>query len=302
MKHITFLLGTILFTAIPNGFEAVAAATPIKITVIAFGGKVKINSADGQSIVPAKGAVVPIGSKISTGTLSWIDLAQGGLSTIRVMARTEIFEITESSFEEKTKKTSSLFKVRRGSAFVSVSHKALGKGSKYQVQMPELIVGVVGSECQAVSGRKGDTIMNVKGDIIGTLSSGVEVPLTTGDVLVQGKGQQGPGLFTAPKSLMAQLAATSQSMSQPTGNALGGGPTGGTADGEMPDADTFVSSVEGGSLEGISDSGADDDPLISAPPSGSSSGSAIDPSKAGTAEGQANPPPPPPLQPLPPSS
>ena len=272
--------------------SVVSAATPVKISVVAFGGKVTIKDRAGKSIVPSKNVEVPVGSVISTGVNSWIDLAQGGLSTIRVMAKTKIFEITESSFEERDKKSLSIFKVRKGSVFVSVNKKALGKGSKYQVQMPELIAGVVGSECQVVTGHKGDTIMDIKGDIIGTTAAGVEVPLTTGEMLVMESGGQRPVLFATPKFLVKQLMAISRSVPRSKGSALSGEAMGGTANGEIPDVDTIVLSIEGGSLEGISD--VDDTSLITTPPEiGASAGSIrLDPSKVDAVT--STPPAPPP--------
>lgn len=77
--------------------------TPLKITVIAFSGKITITTQDGQSLRPSKELVIPVGSMISTANNSWIDLSQGGISTIRVTARTGMFTVQQSVFNRTTR-------------------------------------------------------------------------------------------------------------------------------------------------------------------------------------------------------
>ncbi len=104
----TFVFRTLLTAFVAFAITAIASAATIPIKVVAFGGKVTITNTDGKSITPAKGVAVPIGSSISTGPNSWIDLAQGGVSAFRVKAKTSSFKITTSSFDADTKKVTSI--------------------------------------------------------------------------------------------------------------------------------------------------------------------------------------------------
>lgn len=224
---------------------SVTAAEPIKISIVAFGGKVSIVNAANTPITPKKGAAIPAGSTISTGPNSWIDLAQGGLSAMRVKAKTQKFQIIESSFDLATKKSTSRFQLRKGAVFVRVNKKAMTKGAKYQIQMPELIAGVIGSEGEMVDGPQGCTVMCSKGSFTGNGQ-----PIPPGSMMVDPLGVSGPQTSPIPDNVMAALNASGDSMPTPTGGAISGGVDGGTAVGATPDASGIGSAATGGDPNG----------------------------------------------------
>lgn len=222
--------GTGLAAANPVAKSVASAETPIKISVIAFGGKVTIVTQDGQPLKAAKELVIPVGSTISTANNSWIDLSQGGISTIRVMARTKTFTVQQSAFNKTTKQSTSLFKLRHGAVFIKANKAALTQGSKYQVQMPELIAGVLGSECECVNGPDGSTVFGVKGNIVAQqLVNGNPVgdfeKVVPGNTLVRGRTDpENTGILPTPPEVIKKLEVTSVSMLTPQGDALAGRP------------------------------------------------------------------------------
>ncbi len=223
---------------------AYAEAVPIKI--VAFGGKVTITDSKGKDITPARGAAIPVGASISTGPNSWIDLSQGGLSTIRVKAKTQSFTITTSSVDDKTKKVSSLFKIKKGAVYVRVNKKANPQGSKYQVQMPELIAGVVGSEGEMVDGPGGCTVVCLGGSFVGN-----GTPIPPGSMMVDPVGDAGPSIGGAPDNVLAACTATGDTLPVPSGGAADGSATGGTTDaGVTPGADGIGAAATGGDPTG----------------------------------------------------
>ena len=243
MKPNFFLIKTVWAACALFVVSAIAYAEPIPIKIVAFGGKVTITNPKGASIKPARDAAIPVGATISTGPNSWIDLSQGGLSTIRVKAKTQSFTVTTSSMDEKSKGVTSLFKLKNGAAFVRVNKKALPKGSKYQVQMPELIAGVVGSEGEMVDGPGGCSVVCLSG-----LFLGGSTPIPPGSMLVDPAGQGGPSVGAAPDSVLGACNATMDTLPVPTGGAVDGAATGGTTDaGVVPAADAIGAVATGGS-------------------------------------------------------
>jgi hypothetical protein len=210
-------------------------AADLDIRIIAFGGKVNIVDDDDNAIKPEKDKIIRVGSTISTGANSWIDLAQGGVSTIRVKARTEKFTIRKSSFEEKKNKSFSLFRLIKGAIYVRVNKANLTEGSKYEIQMPELITGVVGSEGECATNGKADVVHNFEGHW-----TGKEKALDAGNSMVLSK--DGLSIMPTPKDVVAALRETAKTMCNVAGSISTGTLSGGTAAGAQPSG-TGVSSA-----------------------------------------------------------
>ncbi|MBI4025015.1 MAG: FecR domain-containing protein [Verrucomicrobia bacterium] len=211
---------------------AVASAETIKVSVVASGGSVTITGPDGASISAKKGANVPIGSKIRTQANSWVDLLQGGVSTIRVKAKTDSFTVTESSFDGT--KPTSIFKLKNGAVYVKVNKGNL-KGGKYQIQMPELIAGVLGSEGEASHGPRGATVSCVAGDFNVAPPGGTPVAVPAGNTAAQPAGaSSAPPVASTPPALAAALNTTAATVPAATGTATDGAASGGTAAGAVP--------------------------------------------------------------------
>lgn len=244
--------------------STVAAAKTIPVSIVAFGGTVKITGPSGKRLKAAKGAKLPLGTMISTGPNSWIDLSQGGLSTIRVKAKTQNFTIQKSSVDNVGKVTSS-FKLKKGAAFVRVNKKAMKPGSKYQVQMPELIAGVVGSEGEMVDGPGGCTVVCLGGSFVGN-----GMPIPPGSMMVDPVGDAGPSIGGAPDNVLAMCNATMDTLPVPTGGAVDGSASGGTTDaGVTPGADGVGAAATGGDPDSGPPAGGGD--TGNAPDTGSSS-------------------------------
>lgn len=253
MKRLILWTGILVFALTTSTF----AATAVKITVVAFGGKVTITDASGKLVPPAKGAVVSMGSTISTGPNSWIDLAQGGLSTIRVKAKTKSFFIKQSTFDKQTNQSISFFKLLKGAVFVRTNKANLTKGSKYQIQMPELIAGVVGSEGECNDGPGGSTVHNVSGSWNAATSTGTQ-SIPAGSSAVDPVGTAGPTVTPTPPAVTATLTVTAQTVPVPSGGATDGGCTGGTAAGETPSGAAVAGATDGGTLDAAAPSGGGD--------------------------------------------
>ncbi|MDD2706367.1 MAG: FecR domain-containing protein [Verrucomicrobiae bacterium] len=221
---------------------AYPAATIVRITVVAFGGKVTITDPEGKVVVPAKGGTLPIGSTISTGPNSWVDLAQGGLSTLRVKAKTQSFTIQRSAFDKEKRQSFSFFKLLNGAVFVRTNKANLTAGSKYQIQMPELIAGVVGSEGECDHGPGGATVHNLSGSWI----SGA-TPIPAGQSMANAAGGR-PTLASTPPAVVAALTATASTVPIPSGGATGGTCTGGTASGAVPSGSAVSGASVGGTV------------------------------------------------------
>ncbi len=237
-----------------SGKAAAAAGEAIPVSVVAFGGKVNIAGPDGKALKVAKGLKLSIGSTISTGPNSWIDIAQGGLSTVRVKAKTKGFTIDKSSVD-KAGKATTLFKLKSGAAFVHVNKKAMTAGSKYQVQMPELIAGVVGSEGEMVDGPGGCTVVCLGGSFVGN-----GMPIPPGSMMVDPVGDAGPTIGGAPDNVITACNATMDTLPTPTGGLVDGTAQGGTTDaGVTPGADGVGAAATGGAPDGGSPAGGGND-------------------------------------------
>ncbi len=135
----------------------------------------------------------------------------------------------------------SIFKLKSGAVFVRVNKKAMPQGSKYQVQMPELIAGVVGSEGEMVDGPGGCTVICLGGSFVGN-----GMPIPPGSMMVDPRGDAGPSVGGAPDNVLAACNATAGTVPTASGDATTGGCTGGTADGETPGADGIGAAATGG--------------------------------------------------------
>jgi hypothetical protein len=250
MKRLTVWTALLVCILVPQVF----AATAVKITVVAFGGKqVTITDASGKLIVPAKGVAVPLEATISTGPNSWIDLAQGGLSTLRVKAKTKSFTVKRSTFDAQTKQSITLFKLIKGAVFVRANKANLTKGSKYQIQMPELIAGVVGSEGECDDGAGGSTVHNVSGSWTAGNQS-----IPAGHSAVTASGAGGPTVTATPAAVTATLTLTAGTVPTPSGGTTDGGCTGGTAAGATPSGAAVSGVTDGGALVPSTSSGGGD--------------------------------------------
>jgi len=249
MKRLIVLTAFITLAWAANSF----AATAVKITVVAFGGKVSITDANGKIIVPAKGVVVPMEATVSTGPNSWVDLAQGGLSTLRVKAKTKSFTVKQSTFDPKTKESISLFKLIKGAVFVRANKANLTKGSKYQIQMPELIAGVVGSEGECNDGPGGSTVHNLGG----SWTAG-NLPVPAGQSAVTAAGAAGPTVAATPPAVTKALTATATTVPVPSGGVTTGVATGGTAAGATPAPAAVGGVTDGGTLVPATSTGGGD--------------------------------------------
>ena len=147
------------------GTTTAHAENPIPIKVAGFAGKVTIRGPDGKATRVEKGADVSVGSTVSTGPNSWLDLAQGDLSKIRVQPKTQSFTIVRSTLDPKTNHSNSHFNLKNGTVIASANKGAITQGSRYQIQTPEMIARVQGSSLQLTHGPNGTTAIKITGSI-----------------------------------------------------------------------------------------------------------------------------------------
>ncbi len=238
MKLTCIWITVFLFVLRANVF----AAEPIKITIVAFGGKVTMTASDGKAVKLVKGMSLSLGSTISTGPNSWIDLAQGGLSTIRVKAKTQSLVVSQSSFDAAAQKTGTLLELKNGAVFIRTNKEALTVSSKYQIQMPELIAGVTGSEGEMVSGPGGDTIFCLRGTFTGNNRL-----LFTGQIMTRPKGSRSSTTVKASPDVVKAAQACADTLPTPVGNVTTGKAIGGTAAGVVPSGNAIAPIATGGS-------------------------------------------------------